>query len=65
MRIFVNGEAADVKATTLHEVLGELGYVGDAVATALNEEFVAATARETQPISNNDRLEIVAPMQGG
>jgi sulfur carrier protein len=65
MRIFVNGAARDIGAQTLELALIELGFVEATIATALNEQFVAATARETQVLAAGDRLEILAPMQGG
>jgi sulfur carrier protein len=42
-----------------------LGYGGAAVATALNEAFVPSALRASTPLSDGDRLEIVAPKQGG
>lgn len=65
MKITVNGAAKEVSAATLPEILEELGYGGEKVATAVNESFVAATARESLTLSPGDRLEIVAPRQGG
>jgi sulfur carrier protein len=35
------------------------------VATALNGHFVAARARETTRLAHGDKIEIVAPRQGG
>jgi sulfur carrier protein len=35
------------------------------VATAVNGEFVAAAARVRTPLSEGDRVEVLAPMQGG
>ena len=65
MKITINGTPAEVKARTLAEVLGELGYGESKVATALNEDFVPATAREDTELAPGDRVEIVAPRQGG
>lgn len=65
MKITVNGEATDVTADALPAVLEELGYGGRKVATALNEEFVPLAARDGATLSPGDRLEIVAPRQGG
>jgi len=65
MKIEVNGEVIEVSARTLAEVLDELGYRDAKVATALNETFVAETARATLELSDGDRLEVVAPRQGG
>ena len=64
MKILVNGEPRDVVATTLEDALSELGF-GGRVATAVNEEFVAASQRTSHILKEGDRVEIVAPMQGG
>ena len=42
-----------------------LGYGGAKVATALNEGFVPEAARAATPLSEGDRIEVLAPMQGG
>lgn len=65
MKITVNGEAQIVAATLLSEALIELGYGDAKVATAVNEEFVPATLRTSSKLRDGDRLEIVAPRQGG
>ncbi len=65
MKITVNGEAQTLAATLLSEALIELGYGDAKVATAVNEEFVPATLRASSELRDGDRLEIVAPRQGG
>lgn len=65
MKILLNGEPTEVGATLLTDVLQELGYGGPKIATAVNESFVAATARDARELSEGDRLEVVAPRQGG
>lgn len=65
MKIVLNGAPRDVSATALCDVLSELGYTGTAFATAVNETFVPARARAGTVLAEGDRLEVVAPMQGG
>ncbi|MEM9062326.1 MAG: sulfur carrier protein ThiS [Pseudomonadota bacterium] len=65
MRITLNGEPRDVTAARLTDLLTELGYGEARVATAVNEEFVAVGNRPEVTLAEGDRLEIVAPMQGG
>lgn len=65
MKITINGTATEVRADTLAAVLDELGYGGAKVATAVNESFVPAAARAHTALSPGDRVEIVAPRQGG
>lgn len=65
MRVVVNGETRDVEAATLAAALTALAYEGATVATALNGEFVPARAREATTVKEGDRIEILAPRQGG
>lgn len=65
MHVTVNGTAQDLSATNVAEALTELGYGTARVATALNENFVPAPVRAITRLTAGDRLEIVAPMQGG
>ena len=64
MRLAINGEARDIAAATVAAALEEAGY-GPRVATALNGDFLPAAARAATPLRDGDRLEVVAPMQGG
>ena len=63
--LLVNGEPREIKAATLVEVLEALHYGEAKVATALNGEFVPARSREATPVKDGDRIEILAPRQGG
>ena len=65
MRIFLNDDAHDVEAATLAAALDSLGFSGRKIATAVNGRFVAAPARQATKLSDGDRVEVVAPMQGG
>ncbi|SEM42136.1 sulfur carrier protein [Gemmobacter aquatilis] len=65
MQIDLNGTRYDIGAASLAEVLAELGYGGAAVATAVNGAFIPASARPTTPVQEGDRIEVLAPMQGG
>jgi len=65
MRIVLNGKPCDGARARLDTVLEELGYQGDAVATALNGTFVGRRARGETALSEGDQLEVIAPMQGG
>ena len=65
MRIILNGEAQHVTATTLDKVLLECGYKGDHFATALNGTFIHKQQREGLALSTDDRVEVVAPLEGG
>lgn len=65
MQITVNARPHDIAGTTLSGALVELGFAGSAVATALNGQFVPAAARDATALAEGDRLEVLAPMQGG
>ena len=65
MKVVVNGEARDVDAVSLASLLDALDYADAKVATALNGEFVPERAREETPVKDGDRIEILAPRQGG
>lgn len=65
MKIVVNGQEVEVQASTLAAALVELGYGGAKLATAVNEAFVPAALRGGLGLRAGDRIEIVAPQQGG
>ena len=65
MKINVNGEDREVSASNVADALTELGFGDAKVATALNSEFVPAALRASTTVENGDRLEVLAPMQGG
>jgi sulfur carrier protein len=65
MRILINGASRDIRAADLSGALEELGYAGAVVATAVNGEFVPAADRPAARLADGDRIEVLAPMQGG
>ena len=65
MRLVVNGVEQEIAAETLATALLRLDYGEARVATALNGEFVPARKRDETALRDGDRVEIVAPRQGG
>ncbi|MDO1583963.1 sulfur carrier protein ThiS [Rhizobium oryzicola] len=65
MRVIVNGEAQECAARTLSDLLTALDYEGDWLATAVNGNLVQREERAEWPLKEGDRVEILAPMQGG
>jgi sulfur carrier protein len=65
MKILVNGAWREIKRTELAGALEELGYGGSVVSTAVNGEFIAAGLRPRTLLAEGDRIEVLAPMQGG
>lgn len=64
MTITLNGEVRQIRAANLADLLVECGFDGR-IATARNGDFVPQADRATTPILDGDRIEVVAPMQGG
>lgn len=64
MKIVINGTATEITGPSVAEALAEAGF-GARVATALNGDFLPAAARAAAMLRDGDRLEVVAPMQGG
>ncbi|MFT5129693.1 MAG: sulfur carrier protein [Rhodothermales bacterium] len=65
MSITVNGEAREHTASTIADLLAELNYGTGSVAIAHNEAFVPRGSYAEIALNPGDRIEIVAPMQGG
>ncbi len=65
MTIVCNGTKREVESPVLSEILRELGYEQETIATAVNGRFVPVRQRGSVVLSAGDALEIVAPRQGG
>lgn len=65
MKVQVNGVWREVTSCDVASLLKELNYGDSVVATAVNGVFVATGSRSGAPVSDGDRLEVLAPMQGG
>ena len=64
MKITINGNSQVIQANNLEDLLLELKYQGK-LATALNENFIPLSERKKTILKDGDRVEIVAPMEGG
>lgn len=66
MMITLNGKQHRIEvAMSIDALLAHAGYGGKTVAVAVNDSFVARESYSDYLIQDNDRVEIVAPMQGG
>ena len=65
MVLIVNGEARDVSAGTVPDLLAELGYEGSFYAVAVNRAVVPRRQWPARRLKDGDRIEIVTPRQGG
>ena len=63
--ILLNGERVATGARTLADLVAEQGFAETAVATAVNGTFVSRAARAATHLAIGDKVEIVAPRQGG
>jgi sulfur carrier protein len=63
--IEVNGERLETEARTLAELVAGQGFAATAVATAVNGAFVPREVRAATLLAGGDKVEIVAPRQGG
>jgi sulfur carrier protein len=65
VKVQVNGVWREVTSCDVASLLKELDYGDSVVATAVNGVFVATASRAGMAVSDADRLEVLAPMQGG
>jgi sulfur carrier protein len=65
VKVQVNGEWRELRAADLAGALSELGFQDAVIATAVNDEFVPVGGRAVLALSEGDRIEVLAPMQGG
>ena len=65
MKIEINGDSHETDAKNLGELCVTEGFGDTKIATALNGVFVPANARDRQSLTDGDKIEIVAPRQGG
>ena len=63
--ILVNSTPVLCQSDNLAALLIELGDENAVVAPAVNGEFVAQHSRGTSLLKTGDKVEILAPMQGG
>jgi sulfur carrier protein len=63
--VIVNGAPTETAAATLAALVESLGFAESAVATALNGAFVPRAQRSATQLTPGDKVEIVAPRQGG
>jgi sulfur carrier protein len=65
VRVVVNGEPVRMRGATLHELVIALGHGEAKIATAVNGTFVPEGRRAGHNLTEDDRVEIVSPRQGG
>jgi sulfur carrier protein len=66
IKISVNGEIKEISEDlNVNELIDELGYTTKGFAVAVNTTFVAIDTYANTIIKENDKIDILAPVQGG
>lgn len=66
LTIELDGQAHAVpKGNTLADVVAALGYTEQAIATAVNHQFVARGQRAQTPLHSGDQVMLFQPIVGG
>lgn len=65
IKVFINNQLVELDSTTPLTAVVEKHTTGNAFAVAINEIFVPKTQYADTAINDGDRIEILAPMQGG
>lgn len=65
MKIYVNGQITETTSQTLYELMIELDFDLECIATAIDGEFVSKTKYQETLLKVNQKIEVLSPMQGG
>ncbi len=65
MRVTINGEPQDIKATAIDALLAELAFEGRHFAIALNFDVLPRSQWASTTLKDGDTIEIITPRQGG
>ncbi len=66
MIIYHNGTVHEIQSNpSLHEFLIANNYIDQHFAVALNNKLIPRTFYKNTILANNDRVDIIVPMQGG
>ena len=65
MKLIVNGQAEERDASTVRDLVAQLGLEGRAVAVEVNQELVPRRSHERTPLRDGDVVEIVTLVGGG
>ena len=66
IKVSVNGEIKEIKeGLNVNELIKALNYTTPGFAIAVNTTFVPILAYKTTIIKDGDKIDILAPVQGG
>ncbi|WP_269618591.1 sulfur carrier protein ThiS [Zhongshania sp. BJYM1] len=64
--VSVNNESKDCSSSqSLSELLSQWGFESGKVAVAVNEDFVPRSKYDSCRLKNGDKVDVLAPVQGG
>jgi sulfur carrier protein len=65
MKLYLNGNSIDTQSQSLSQLLQEQQFDCSAVATAIDGNFVPRSQYTITLLSSGQKIEVLAPMQGG
>jgi len=65
MHLIINGEAKESHASTIQDLLNELGIESKVMAAAVNMSVIKKEQWETYQLCENDRVEFLQFVGGG
>ena len=65
MNIYINGEAKQVEASTIAELVHELNLQNKRIAVELNEQLIAKSRHAETVLTENAHIEIIQAVGGG
>ena len=65
MNLYLNGKHIDTQSQTLSQLLEEQQFDCTAVASAVDGNFVPRSQYASTRLSDGQKIEVLAPMQGG
>ena len=63
--VFINGQAQQTLSQNLQQLLTEMQFDIAAIATAIDGNFVPKSQYLSTEIVHGQKIEVLAPMQGG
>ncbi len=65
MNVFINGEAKQVQASTLAELVNELNLQDKRIAVELNQQLIAKSRHAETALTDDAKIEIIQAVGGG
>jgi sulfur carrier protein len=65
MHIFINGERTSVTATTLEQLVIELGFQGKRIAVEMDGQLITKSKHAVTLLSDDAKIEIIHAVGGG